>query len=170
MTWLTQNSFFVKLINRYFPKYKLNKVCNKINIKISYSCMSNNKNIISGHNNKILAENQPVQKTTCNCKNEENCSLNGNCNISAIVHKRTAKQTKHTMVVVNRILGPGVTTTHTHSATQEKQTQLSFQNFFGNQSRMDTNHTLNGVYTQNQPFTGAIAADAICAFQKKLLF
>ena len=85
---------FTQLIIKHFPKnHKLNKVLNKNNIKISYSCMPNMKNIISGHNNKILAESQPVQEMPYNCRNKENCPLNGKCNISAIVYKANVKQT-----------------------------------------------------------------------------
>ena len=42
---------FLNLINKDFPAHhKLHKICNKFNIKLSYSCMPNMISIINNHN------------------------------------------------------------------------------------------------------------------------
>ena len=45
---------FLKLINKHFPRHhKLYKLFNKNNVKVSYSCMPNMKNIINTHKDNI---------------------------------------------------------------------------------------------------------------------
>ena len=49
---------FLNLIKKHFPRnHKFNKIFNKNNVKVSYSCMPNIKSIINKHNKKILSEN-----------------------------------------------------------------------------------------------------------------
>ena len=46
---------FFYLINKHFPpNNRLHKICNKFNVKLSYSCMPNMARIIKSHNNKLL--------------------------------------------------------------------------------------------------------------------
>ena len=54
----------------HFPKnHTFNKIFNKNNVKVSYSCMQNFKAIISNHNMNILHQNKEM-KDECNCKNK----------------------------------------------------------------------------------------------------
>ena len=49
---------FLYLIDKHFPKsHKLNKIFNRNNLKVNYSCSTNMTNIIKSHNQKILNEN-----------------------------------------------------------------------------------------------------------------
>ena len=51
---------FLKLIAIHFPHHhRLHEICNKNNIKVSYSCMPNMAAIISKHN-KIALQNRAV--------------------------------------------------------------------------------------------------------------
>ena len=46
---------FFNLISKHSPAHhKLHKICNKFNVKLSYSCMSNMMSIINNHNKKLL--------------------------------------------------------------------------------------------------------------------
>ena len=79
---------FIKLIKKHFPKHhKLHKIFNSNTIKLSYSCTTNMKNIIKQHNAKLLKKETEEEVKLCNCKNKENCPLNGKCQIKNIVYK-----------------------------------------------------------------------------------
>ena len=62
---------FLNLIDKHFPKSnKLNKIFNRNNVKVSYSCTENVKRIIKGHNKVI--ENPKITTTKpCNCHSKE---------------------------------------------------------------------------------------------------
>ena len=80
---------FLKLIDMHFPKnHKFHKLFNRNNMKVSYSCMPSMGSIISSHNARTLAVPQVVTRT-CNCKNPDNCPLNGECLATSIVYKAT---------------------------------------------------------------------------------
>ena len=60
----------------HFPKnHTFNKIFNKNNVKMSYSCMQNIKAIINNHNINILHQNKEI-KNKCNCRSKY-CSLGG---------------------------------------------------------------------------------------------
>ena len=85
---------FLKLVAIHFPHHhRLRKICNKNNIKVSYSCMPNMAAIISKHN-KIALQNRAVFRRTapsCKCRNKANCPLKGKCRESSIIYKATLK-------------------------------------------------------------------------------
>ena len=79
---------FLCLVKKHFPKnHKLNKVFNKNNVKVSYGCMPNFASHIKSHNQRILKINQPEHTQKCNCRNELECPLQGNCLIKNIVYR-----------------------------------------------------------------------------------
>ena len=89
---------FISLINRSFPTgHKLRKIFNRNTLKLSYSCMPNVKQLIDGHNKAILQnaekEQQPRDegKKTCNCRNRQECPLEGECLVSDVVYQATVK-------------------------------------------------------------------------------
>ena len=55
----TSAKVFLRLIGKHFsnPSHKLQKICHRSNLKISYSWMPNMKSIISNHNKRISKEN-----------------------------------------------------------------------------------------------------------------
>ena len=85
---------FLRLLAKHFPPYhRLHKVCNKNNIKVSYSCMPNMAAIISKHNKKLLlirAESACITPP-CNCRNKTSYPLKGSCRESSIIYKPTLK-------------------------------------------------------------------------------
>ena len=55
---------FLNLVDKHFPKdHKLRQIFNRNTIKISYSCMSNTKQIIDNHNKRILKSSQCTDPT-----------------------------------------------------------------------------------------------------------
>ncbi|KAL9988993.1 hypothetical protein ACROYT_G003495 [Oculina patagonica] len=85
---------FLNLIENCFPpNHKLRKLFNKNNVKLSYSCSPNVKQIIDGHNKTVLRQNTPPEETTqpktCNCRQPEKCPLEGECLVKEVVYQAT---------------------------------------------------------------------------------
>ena len=85
---------FLNLIEKCFPpNHKLRKLFNKNNLKLSYSCSPNIKQIIDGHNKTILSQNKaPEEKTPpkpCNCREPDKCPLKGQCLVKEVVYQAT---------------------------------------------------------------------------------
>lgn len=77
-------------MDHHFPKEnKLTKIFNKTTIKVIYYCTQKLPSIIKFQTHKITEQN--VDKTPpCNCRNKQECPLEGNCQIGGILYKYTA--------------------------------------------------------------------------------
>ena len=81
------------------------KLFNKNNVKLSYSCSPNIKQIIDKHNKTILRQNTspdecaPAPKL-CNCREPNKCPLTGQCLVKEVVYQATitAAESKETYV------------------------------------------------------------------------
>ena len=81
---------FLCLLDKHFPRHhRLHPIINRSSVKINYCCMPNIASHIKAHNRKLLKEPTPQEAptTTCNCLNESNCPLEGNCLQDAVVYK-----------------------------------------------------------------------------------
>jgi hypothetical protein len=79
---------FLKLIAKHFPKSsKLNKIFNKNTVKVSYSCMPNMASIIKAHNSKISNGHSTHLQKPCNCRNKDQCPLDGQCQASNVIYQ-----------------------------------------------------------------------------------
>ena len=89
---------FLLLLDKHFPKaYKLSKVFNRNNVKVSYSSIPNFASVINSHNKKILNENIPKPTSaSCNCKVKATCPLDSNCLQSSLVYTCKAATPKIT--------------------------------------------------------------------------
>ena len=69
----------------------LHKICNRNNVKISYSCTPNMASIISGHNKNLLNCNNTQTDITppCNCRVKSDCPFAGACREMSIICKAT---------------------------------------------------------------------------------
>ena len=80
--------YFLNLVNKHFPPHhKLLKIFNRINMKISYSCMPNMKSKINIHNKAVTNPQPSAQAKTCNCINRPKCPLNNNCIGNNVLYK-----------------------------------------------------------------------------------
>ena len=87
---------FLKLIDKHFPQNNpLHTILNRNTIKISYSCMPNMKQIISGHNRAILSKHSTNNNdnNNCNCRNPTQCPLNNQCLTKSIVYQAIVTNT-----------------------------------------------------------------------------
>lgn len=58
-------------------------------MKVSYSCTENMKKIIDSHNKNVINP-QKTNTLPCNCRNKNECPLNGNCRQSNVLYKCVA--------------------------------------------------------------------------------
>ena len=78
---------FRKLVKEHFLRgHKLYKIFNRNTLKLSYSCMSSMSSVIKQHNYSVLSTIENVDRL-CNCRNKENCPLDGKCLQTCIVYK-----------------------------------------------------------------------------------
>ena len=76
----------LKLIDKHFPKsHILHKVFNRNNVKASYSCTSNLRNLIKQPNANILNETRNAQFRRLQLQKRNSCPLDGACQASRIV-------------------------------------------------------------------------------------
>ena len=81
---------FLRLVKQHFPKHhRFHKIFNLSTIKVSYSCTTNMVNNIKKHNSKILQIDRKKDPPKCNCRNKNNCPLNGDCQEKCLVYKAT---------------------------------------------------------------------------------
>ena len=79
---------FLSLIDQHFPKSNpLHKIFNRNTLKLSYSCMSNVKTIISNHNKAQINKSDPTNDSNCNCRNSSTCPMDGKCNDQNIIYQ-----------------------------------------------------------------------------------
>ena len=81
---------FINLIDKHFPRHhKYHKIFNRNTIKVSYSCTSNMKTIISNHNKSLLNKSENETAKICNCRDVCPLPNHGDCRRSAVVYKAT---------------------------------------------------------------------------------
>ena len=85
---------FFRLLDKHFAKsHLLHKIFNRNTIKVSYSCMNNVSQIIKQHNRNV-SNKKEKQTNPCNCRNKNECPLNGNCKVQNVIYKCTVSATQ----------------------------------------------------------------------------
>ena len=78
---------FLNLVDKHFPKTNtLHKIFNRDTVKVSYSCTENMANVIKSQNKKAAMSNEK-SVAACNCRNKEDCPLDGLCQTNDIIYK-----------------------------------------------------------------------------------
>ena len=89
---------FLSLLDKHFPpKHHLHPILNRKNVKVSYSCTANMQTIIQNHNKKTLSNKQEENIKTCNCRNKNNCPLQGKCLTQATIYKASITHNNNTV-------------------------------------------------------------------------
>ena len=85
---------FFRLLDKHFAKsHLLHKIFNRNTIKVSYSCMNNVSKIIKQHSRNV--SNKKEKKTNpSNCRNKNECPLNGNYKVQNVIYKCTVSATQ----------------------------------------------------------------------------
>ena len=82
-TWHDKN---IELDIHFPNSNKLHKIFNRNTVKISYCCTENLSSIIQTHNQKVTNV-KITPRDQCNCKNRNDCSLDGNCQTTDAIYK-----------------------------------------------------------------------------------
>ena len=130
---------FLKLIDTHFPiGNKLHKIFNRNTVKVSFSCMSNVKSIITSHNTRIIRKSQPqdISAENCNCRNKHACPLQNKCKSKNIVYKATiptgnTQDTKHYIGMTSNTFKERYRIILNLSHTKNIRTKRNFRNTFG---------------------------------------
>ena len=96
---------FLKLLDKHFLKTnKFHKIFNRNNVKVSYSCLPNFANMIKSLNNRILSEEKTQDQPKCNCRQKDNCPLEGHSLDKELVYRCIWKEnTKNDGVKYNSL-------------------------------------------------------------------
>jgi len=93
---------FLKLVDQHFPRgHRYHKIFNRNTVKVSYSCMDNMESIIKQHNRNIMKKESEAQRQ-CDCRNEENCPLEGKCCTKNVVYSAVVKHTDRNRRIVSK--------------------------------------------------------------------
>ena len=127
---------FINLIDKHFGNKDnvLNKIFNRNKIKIGYSCMNNIGKIIKAHNAKLLNKTHN-QQPACNCRNKQQCPLNGKCRCKNIVYLAQVKTQNPN---------------ENHNQNDQIQTDTNQLNDMRYPSRERGNETMNGNNDNNE--------------------
>ena len=89
---------FLNLLDKHFHKeHKLNKIFNQNSVKVSYGCTRNIEHKVKNHNRKITESYiEKGAETSCNCKEKNKCTLEGNCLIKNILYMATVETETNT--------------------------------------------------------------------------
>ena len=83
---------FLKILDDEFPAgHILHKIFNRNTVKISYSCMSNFKQNIDGHNKSKLSHRAKTPDRKCNCQKPSECPMSKNCLAKSVIYQATVK-------------------------------------------------------------------------------
>ena len=78
---------FLSLLDLHFPRNHIySSIFNRNKIKVSYSCMQNMKSVINYHNMNVLNNTAEIEES-CNCRNRNNCPLDGKCLTPNIIYE-----------------------------------------------------------------------------------
>ena len=78
---------FPSLLDLHFPRNHIySSIFNRNKIKVSYSCMQNIKSVLNNHNMNVLNNTAEIEEG-CNCKNRNNCPLDGKCLTPNIIYE-----------------------------------------------------------------------------------
>ena len=64
------------------------------------------KGTIINHNKHILENDQSTENSSCNCRNESLCPLNGNCRMNSIVYEASITEDQKENIVQPSTSGP----------------------------------------------------------------
>jgi hypothetical protein len=113
---------FLNIIRRNFhSKHPLTKIFNTNTIKLSYSCMSNIKNIISSSNKRKITTTlhtaPPNPSKNCNCRRKNECPLQGNCLTKNVVYQASVNSEAGTETYIGLTANSFKTRYNNHKAT-----------------------------------------------------
>ena len=84
-----------------FPRiHWLRKIFNRNTIKVRYSCMCNIQQFIKKYNNFIQNKRNKIT-LSCDCRDKNECKLNGNCRTENVIYKYPSKKVGTTTIKIH---------------------------------------------------------------------
>ena len=124
---------FLILLDLHFPgSHIYSSIFSRNKIKVSYSCMQNTNFVINNHNmNKVLNNTAKIEES-CNCRNKNNCPLDGKCLTPNIIYEpqimsnQLNYKQKFTQEPPKQILNIGLTTNQNNSTLNTMKTTQNY--------------------------------------------
>jgi hypothetical protein len=161
---------FLSLIDRCFPPgHPLKKICNRNTLKLSYRCTPNIGTIIAAKNSKLL---QPPkeEKRMCNCKQSQNCPVNGKCLDSSIIYRATINEDSGKVNTYTGLTCNDFKTrwgAHKHSFNNIQANQTTLSSYLHELKRKKVNFDLKwDIMDHAQPFNPVSGICALCTREK----
>ena len=161
---------FLSLIDRCFPPgHPLKKICNRNTLKLSYRCTPNIGTIISAKNSKLL---QPPKedKKMCNCKQSQNCPVNGKCLDSSVIYRATINEDNGKVNTYTGLTCNDFKTrwgAHKHSFNNIDANQTTLSSYLHELKRKKVNFDLKwDIMDHAKPFNPVTGICALCTREK----
>ena len=87
------------MLDKHFPKKsKLHKIFNRSTVNVSYSTMPNVERIIKNTTTdcemKRMNQRREEDRKDCNCRNKQDCPMDGNCLTESVVYQAVVKNNR----------------------------------------------------------------------------
>ena len=161
---------FLSLVDKCFPPgHPLKKICNRNTLKLSYRCTPNIGTIISSKNSKLLQP--PIQKTKmCNCRQPQNCPVDGNCLDTSIIYKATVNEQNGKVNTYTGLTCNDFKTrwgSHKHSFNNIDANQTTLSSHLHELNRKKVNFDLKWeIIDHAKPFNPVTGICALCTREK----
>ena len=145
-----------QLIDKHFPRNsQFHKQFNRSTVKVSYSCMHNMANIISGHNKKVTGATDSPTEDGCNCRDgTDSCVLGWKCLTKGIVYKVTVGQESKKYIRITSTSFKERYNSHKASFKHENKAQsTALSSNIWELKNKNTPHTLLGLSLKRQLHT-----------------
>ena len=168
---------FKNLVDTHFPKnHRYNKLFNKNNLKLSYSCMPSISQILNKHNRKILTPKiapHDGKNIQCNCTDKDKCPLDGKCLEPCVVYNATVISSKETKTYIGCTEKSFKTRYHNHklSFNNEKYSKATaLSNYIWMLKRENTGYSINWeILYKTVPYSCGTRKCDLCLTEKVLI-
>ena len=168
-------NIFINLVQKHFPtNHPLRTICNKNNLKISYSCLPNMSTVIKSHNNAVMkkkSDNQQSKK--CNCRTKTLCPLAGKCLTKNVVYEATVTTNDTTQKYIGMTSCAFKTRFDQHSASfrhKEKMNSTKLSSHIWKLKETNAQYKLTWkILKQAQPYSPNTNKCNLCNWEKYLI-
>ena len=167
---------FFSIVTTCFPKkHPLQAIFNRQTLKLSYSVMPNMKTIIDGSNktlNKTSTLKKEDNEKSCNCRQKNNCPLEGKCRAKNVIYQATVSNNtnNHVATYIGLCSTEFKTRYSNHKASfnhknKQHHTELSKHIWKLKENNSTYNITWK-ILAQAQPYTNKTKRCKLCLLEK----
>jgi len=109
---------FLSIVTKCFPvTHPLHQICNRNTLKLSYCTMPNMQQLIQMDNRKKLGHQPDPITPPCNCRDKNNCPLNGGCRAKNVIYQAEVRSPTSTETYVGLTSNEFKTRLSNHKST-----------------------------------------------------